>query len=114
VRFLDRLNGNLIYEAIFMVEVAEHMTADQFRCLLCSLTEYHLNGNGLIAVTTPLVDVTGPSETNPHHVCEYSFNDFIHTVMEACMVVKQYNIETVPCTAGETMEQGTFILERKG
>jgi 2-polyprenyl-3-methyl-5-hydroxy-6-metoxy-1,4-benzoquinol methylase len=110
VRFLNYLGRQDLYEVIFMVEVAEHMAADQLRGLLGALSAFHLNVNGNIIVTTPIVAVTGPSETNPHHVCEYSFNDFVHLAHEALLDVKHYKIEKAPSTTGQHMEQGVFVL----
>ena len=109
VRYIDSIRQHECYEAVFMIEVAEHMAQEQFQPLLGALASFHLSDGGVIIVTTPIVEETGPSKTNPHHKCEYTVEDFKQVVKEACLEVRSLLIQSVESTAGE-MKQGFFVL----
>ena len=110
VRFLDRMVSCVNYEVIFMVEVAEHMLRHEFEALLCSLSAEHLSSGSMIYITTPIVDVTGPSASNAHHKCEYSIEDFRRIIEGANLRITASDFQLVKSTAGD-MRQGFFVLE---
>jgi len=113
VRYLRKLcSGGCKYDTIFMIEVAEHMQTPELRNLLMDLANYYLAPHGYIVVTTPIVDETGPSKTNPHHVCEYSLDYFTNIIKDLGFTICGHT-ETVPCTANPTMQQGFFALRRE-
>ena len=102
------LSGHVINED--MVEVAEHMLRHEFEALLCSLSAEHLSSGSMIYITTPIVDVTGPSASNAHHKCEYSIEDFRRIIEGANLRITASDFQIVKSTAGD-MRQGFFVLE---
>jgi SAM-dependent methyltransferase len=95
------------FDTIISIETIEHMertdSVDFLKFLLGLLKK-----DGILVITTPLVDVSNPNPSNVFHKYEYSYSEFEEILVEAGFAIDNYTATTVTFTDGETKEQAFF------
>jgi cyclopropane fatty-acyl-phospholipid synthase-like methyltransferase len=80
------LSPELKFDVVVSFETIEHIP--DYRLFLANM-QAALKADGLLMVSTPIVEATSTKCNNPHHVIEWSFNDFSKLISE------YFSIETV-------------------
>ncbi len=102
----DLLN-NRVFNVIFSIETIEHMTRDKAVPFLKFLGGL-LDRDGILLITTPLVQKSNPNPSNVYHKYEYSKEEFLAVLAQGGFTVQDTFAELVTFTDGETKSQAFF------
>jgi 2-polyprenyl-3-methyl-5-hydroxy-6-metoxy-1,4-benzoquinol methylase len=97
------------YDAIFLIEVIEHLRERKAVALLRELK--HLRTFDNLLVSTPIVEQTNHKPTNKHHQIEYSLQDFTDLINKVGLSIVDSDLFTTTFTDGETKQQGIFKIQ---
>lgn len=96
------------FDVIISVETIEHMSREDGVKFLNTLHSKLNSKNGIMLITTPIVNRTNTNPKNKFHVIEYSHFDFIDLLSEVgFQVTDNFFVETT-FTDLETKDQGYY------
>jgi 2-polyprenyl-3-methyl-5-hydroxy-6-metoxy-1,4-benzoquinol methylase len=106
-KFTHTLDSLKIFDVIFSVETIEHMSEFD-GILFLSKLHSNLKSDGVMLITTPIVDITNNNPKNKFHVLEYSDKDFIKLMEASGFVVADSFFIPTTFTDGESKNQGYY------
>ncbi len=87
--YADLLATNFACNAIVSIETLEHFDAVDGLLLLRNFYKW-LPRNGVLIISTPYCERTGPSPITKQHLCEYSLTDF-----EQALSANSFEVECI-------------------
>lgn len=87
VKNVLELSPELKYDVVVSFETIEHIP--DYRMFLTNI-KAALKSDGILMVSTPIVESTSTKCTNPHHVIEWSFDDFSKLISEYFSIENVY------------------------
>ena len=87
VKNVLELSPELKFDVVVSFETIEHIP--DYRLFLKKM-KVALKSDGILMISTPIVESTSTKCTNPHHVIEWSFNDFKELVSEYFIIKDTY------------------------
>lgn len=95
----DILKANLSAKTIVSIETVEHFTKADGARLLRNFRNW-LPANGILIISTPYCQVSGPSPITKQHLWEYSLTDFEEALNTAGFAVQLMRLERDEGQAG--------------
>jgi 2-polyprenyl-3-methyl-5-hydroxy-6-metoxy-1,4-benzoquinol methylase len=111
IKFFDEFPKDRSYDMIFSLETIEHLSIEEGAEFIRSLSSV-LKKDGVMVVTTPIAETTGPNPTNPFHKCEYSLRDLISAFNKEGLLLDHVILDETEFTDGSVKDQGYFRLIR--
>ena len=87
----DLLDARFTADAIVSIETVEHFFAEDGKKLVNNFHRW-LSKKGVLIISTPYCDKSGPSSVTKQHLCEYSLTDFEQLLHEGGFAIDQMKI----------------------